>query len=112
MTHYKSKFEHDVAEHLPIVDYEPDKFSVTIQTSYIPDFKIGHNKYLEVKGRFRPEDRRKIVAFMKQHPEVKLHFVFYNNAKIGTKQTHLSWCKKHNIPAVVGLDNLPAEWFK
>jgi len=101
---YKSKFENSFAQtlkqlNLP-VSYEPDKISYTLQCTYTPDFKIADNVYVETKGLFDSDDRRKILAVISQHPDIDIILVFQNpNMKInkGSKTTYAKWCEKHNI---------------
>ena len=101
---YKSKFENSFAQtlrqlNLP-VSYEPDKISYQLQCTYTPDFKIADNVYVETKGIFDSDDRRKILAVINQHPDIDIILVFQNpNMKInkGSKTTYAKWCEKHNI---------------
>ena len=47
------------------------------QTSYTPDFYLpATNEYIEVKGYYRLDNRIRMAAFKRQHPELKLHFIF------------------------------------
>lgn len=104
---YKSKFEERFAAHLescgisPV--YESDTFSYTVpeqKRKYTPDWKLDEHTYVETKGKLTPDDRKKTLLFLEQHPDIKLIFVFMNaNNKLrkGAKTTYAMWCEKNGI---------------
>ena len=56
--------------------------------------------YLECKGLWEPEDRRKIKAVIEQHPEIDLRMVFqapFNKISKKSKTTYANGAIKHNI---------------
>lgn len=131
MNKYKSKFEVTIAKDFTKFKlkftYEPDVFvlfmdtpgkcgkcghlSVQVKRRYTPDFKInGH--YLETKGKFTSKDRSKILAFVKQYPNVSFRMLFMRDNKLNrtSKQTYSSWCNKHSIKYAVG--TIPKAWIK
>jgi hypothetical protein len=62
--------------------YEAAKIPYVIASHYIPDFIVETCTglvYIETKGYFRPEDKRKLKAVKKQHPELDIRFVFQNS---------------------------------
>lgn len=68
---------------------------------YTPDFvmtkKAGDKMYLETKGRWVMEDRKKFDWIFEQHPDIDIRFVFQNpNAKLykGSKTTYAQYCDK------------------
>jgi hypothetical protein len=68
---------------------------------YIPDFKLRDEFYVETKGRFTHEDRRKMLAVFKHNPGIKLVIVFSHPNHTITKKsktTYGEWCDKHGIP--------------
>lgn len=96
---YKSKFEKQFAEQYKL-PYEQDKIKYTIDFVYHPDWKVADNVYIETKGIFDFEDRRKTLAVKKQHPNIIVALVFQNSkAKIykGSNTTYSEWCDKHKI---------------
>lgn len=104
---YKSKWEAQVAEQLkaakiPLL-YETDVVEYVIPESkhkYHPDFKLDINTYIEAKGKWVAEDRKKHLLLKEQHPEITIYIVFMNaNQKIrkGSKTTYGEWASKHNI---------------
>lgn len=87
------------------VTYESEKIPYVIEGNYIPDIII-HNKkkiYLEAKGHFRPEAKRKMVAVKKQHPELDIRIVFYSYNK-----KYIRWANKYGFPFAIG--DIPDEW--
>ena len=79
-------------------EYESEKYDYTIAHSYTPDFKLPNGIYLECKGLWEPEDRRKIKAVIEQHPDIDLHGLLnFNKISAKSKTTYAKWCDKHNI---------------
>ena len=95
--------------------YEPETFNVKVDVTYKPDF-IAETKsgrvIVEGKGYFRDEDRKKVLAFTQQYPDVKYHIVFERDNPIykGSKYRYSDWCNKHNISYSV--KSLPKELFE
>lgn len=99
MQKYKSKLESTFAKTFKL-PYEKDKINYTIEHTYNPDWTVAENVFLETKGIFDFEDRRKTLAVKKQHPHITVALVFQNSkAKIykGSKTTYAEWCNKHNV---------------
>ena len=93
-------------------EYESTKIPYEIQHSYTPDFLLPNGVYLEAKGYFCDEDRRKIKAVKQQHPDLDLRMVFqapYNTISKKSKTTYAKWCEKLNIPWT-SFTNIPIEW--
>ena len=93
-------------------EYESTKVPYQIQHNYTPDFLLPNGVYLECKGYWEPEDRRKIKAVKEQNPEIDLRMVFqspYNKISKKSKTTYAQWCEKHNIPWT-SFANIPVEW--
>lgn len=88
--------------------YETEKIPYVIAGHYIPDFiidtKLG-KIYIETKGHFRPEAKRKMVAVKKMHPELDIRLVFYSMSKV-----YVRWAEKHGFKWAVG--EIPNEWLK
>lgn len=99
MQKYKSKLESTFAKTFKL-PYEQDKINYTIEHTYNPDWTVSENVFLETKGIFDFEDRRKTLAVKKQHPNITVALVFQNSkAKIykGSKTTYAEWCDKHKV---------------
>lgn len=106
-TRYKSVWELDVSkllEELDIpVEYETDKIPYTIPESshkYTPDFKLRKDVYIEAKGKFVAQDRKKILLLQEQYPNLKVYLLFQNaNQKLrkGSKTSYGEWCSKNGI---------------
>lgn len=104
---FKSKWEIEVAKQieeygLPI-EYECDKIVYIVPESkhtYNPDFRIAKDVWIESKGKWTSEDRRKHILLREQHPDLKIYIVFQNaNQKIrkGSKTSYGDWATKHGI---------------
>ena len=93
-------------------EYEPEQVPYQIQFNYTPDFKLPNGVYLEAKGYWEPEDRRKIKAVKQQHPDLDLRMVFqspFNTISKKSKTTYAKWCEKHDIPWT-SFTNIPLDW--
>ena len=113
---FRSKLEEKVADLLEGLgisyEYESEKLSYTIEHNYTPDFVLPNYIYLEAKGYWAPEDRRKILNVKKSNPEIDLRMVFqapYNTISKKSKTTYAMWCEKHAIPWT-SFHNIPLEW--
>lgn len=93
-------------------EYESTKVPYEIKFNYTPDFVLPNGIYLECKGLWEPEDRRKIKAVIEQHPEIDLRMVFqapFNKISKKSKTTYAKWCDKHGIKWC-SYANIPLDW--
>lgn len=111
----RSKFEENVADLFLRAnvkfDYEATKVPYTIKAIYTPDFKIG-DIYIETKGLFKPEDRRKMIAVKKDNPDldIRMWFMRDNYLTKAKKSKYSDWAKKNGYKYHVGL-TFPKKWF-
>jgi hypothetical protein len=80
--------------------YEVDRIDYVLEKKYCPDFKISDGIYVETKGVWDGEDRAKVLAVKKQHPEVEIIMCFQNpNLKIqkNSKTRYRDWSDKHGF---------------
>jgi len=86
--------------------YEGEKIPYVIASHYIPDFicvtPLGR-VFVETKGYLRPEDKRKLAAVKRQHPEIDLRIVFYSENK-----KYIKWAEKNGFRYAIG--KVPNEW--
>jgi hypothetical protein len=78
---------------------------------YTPDFQLDNGIFVETKGLFDNDDRRKHLAIKEQHPELDIRFVFSNaNAKLykGAKSRYCDWCDKYGFKWAHRI--IPQEW--
>ena len=108
----KNKFEKRIARQLKKAKlsftYESEKIPYVIAGHYIPDFiyLTAHGKiYLETKGHFRPEAKRKMAAVRRQHPELDIRILFYSR-----KLKDIRWAEKHGFKWAIG--EIPREWLE
>lgn len=59
---------------------------------------------MECKGYLRPEDKRKLIAVKKQHPEMDLRLLFYSENK-----KNIKWAIKNGFKYAI--EKIPKEWF-
>jgi hypothetical protein len=101
-----------------VVQYEPDKLPFVqpaVERYYVPDFKLGKDNYVEVKGRLTLEDRKKMLWVKEQHPDKLFRIIFGNgNNKITKKSrtTYLDWALENGFEAIDVKDPIPTHWFK
>jgi len=113
---FRSKLEESVASLLEGLgvsyEYESTKVPYTIQHNYHPDFVLPNHVYLETKGYWDPEDRRKVLAVKRDNPYIDLRMVFqapYNTISKKSKTTYAKWCEKHDIPWT-SYHDIPLDW--
>ena len=93
-------------------DYESTTVPYVIQHTYTPDFLLPNGVFLECKGYWDPEDRRKIKAVKTQSPELDIRMVFqspFNKISKKSKTTYAKWCERHDIPWC-SYATIPIEW--
>jgi len=113
---YRSKLEEKVAalfDELGVIyEYESTKIPYVIQHNYTPDFLLINGIYLETKGYWDSDDRRKTRNVKEQHPEIDLRMVFqnpYNTISKRSKTTYAQYCDKLSIPWT-SFKNIPIDW--
>ena len=88
--------------------YESEKILYTYSGHYTPDFVVETKQgkiYIEAKGYFRPEDKRKIAAVKKCNPTLDIRLVFYSVSKV-----NIRWAEKYGFPYAIG--DIPQDWMK
>lgn len=108
---FKSKFEKVVSDFLGIGgEYEVDTIPFIqpeAKRKYKPDFRIAENIYIECKGIFSVEDRKKMLWVKEQHPDKTFYLLFYNahqRLRKGSKTTYAQWAEDNGFEW--------ADWFK
>ena len=117
---FRSGLELDLDEslkHLEIDgEYEKNKIKYTVPSSehtYTPDFRLPNGIYIETKGRFVTEDRKKHLLIKSQHPNLDIRFVFQNSKnkiRKGSKTTYADWCDKYGYK--YSDKTIPKEWLE
>lgn len=119
---FRSGLELSIAEALEkkgvSFEFESEHLKYIVPESehvYTPDFIIitasGRKIYVESKGLFAPEDRKKHILVRDAHPDIDLRFVFLNpNAKIvkNSKTTYAKWAEKNSFQWAA--KSIPDEW--
>lgn len=119
---YRSGLEHVISKRLTDKEitfgYEDTKIPYVVpakEHKYTPDFTMKPNVYLETKGIWTAEDRKKHLLIKEQHPEVKILLIFGNpNNKIsrGSKTSYADFCIKNDLPYIGVDDEIPEEWYE
>lgn len=87
--------------------YETERIPYLIAGHYIPDFIIVTplgKIYIEAKGYFRPEAKRKLVAVKKLNPHLDIRIVFYCERIAYTR-----WATKNGFRWAI--NDIPTEWY-
>ena len=113
---FRSRLEEKVADLLVELgvkyEYESTKIPYVIQHNYTPDFLLPSGVYLECKGYWDPDDRRKIKAVKTLNPDMDLRMVFqapFNTISKKSKTTYAQYCEKLGIPWT-SYANIPLDW--
>ena len=113
---FRSKLEEQVAALLDQLkvpyEYESCQVAYTIQHHYNPDFILPNGIYLESKGYWDAKDRRKILAVVKDNPDIDLRMVFqapFNKISKKSKTTYAQWCERHGI-RWAAVHAIPIDW--
>lgn len=114
---FRSSFEERIAkalskENIPYL-YEANGYNYQLLSKYTPDFFLANGVILEVKGFFKPTDRRKMLAVKEQHPDLDIRFVFQRNNTLSknSKTTYGDWCDKHGFLWCV-YPHVPTDWLQ
>ena len=117
MPAYRSRLEEKLARWFELnghqFEYETLKLNYTLSANYYPDFILPNGVIMEAKGYFKPEDRRKMLAVKKQHPDLDIRLVFQapGNTLTKTSQTtYAKWAEKNGFLWAPSHD-IPPEWF-
>lgn len=117
---YRSGLEDKVSKQLEgkgiSFDYEIWKIPYTIPASnhtYCPDFLLPNGIFIETKGLWDSDDRKKHLLIREQYPELDIRLVFSSSrSKLykGSKTSYAEWCEKHGILFADKL--VPLDWLK
>lgn len=102
---FKNKYETSIGAKLfklkvPF-EYEPQKLPYKIESTYLPDFKINDTLFVESKGVWKADDRRKHLIIKETYPSIIVFLCSMNpNQKIRkrSKTSYGDWCNQHSIP--------------
>ena len=78
---------------------------------YTPDFRLPNGIFIETKGRFLTDDRKKHLLIKAQQPNLDIRFLFQNSkTKISkaSKTTYADWCIKYGFKFAD--KEIPADW--
>lgn len=88
--------------------YESEKIAYIWSGHYTPDFILTTPTgkiYIETKGYFRPEDKRKLVSVKRCNPQLDIRLLFYAH-----NTQYIKWAVKNGFKYAV--ENIPKEWLE
>lgn len=116
---FRSGFEQNINQQIKSLGikplYETEKIEYIVPESshkYTPDFLLPNGIFVETKGRFTLDDRKKHLLIKDQHPDKDIRLLFQNsNVKLnkGSKTTYAMWCIKNGFKYADKL--IPKSWF-
>lgn len=116
----RSKFEGKVAAYMEDIGikykYEPTRLSFMVpetDRTYIPDFQLPNGIYVEAKGLFDRDSRKKMLLVTQQHPNLDIRILFMRDNTISkkSKTKYTKWCEENGIACAVSKDgHIPDEW--
>ncbi len=115
---YRSRLEARVAELIPDAEYESDKIKYVVPASkhsYLTDFKLGPNNFIEVKGRLTSADRKKYLLVSEQNPDITLRFFFdksSNKLYKGSPTSYADWAEKSGFEWTDSRLGIPDHWLE
>lgn len=106
----RNKFETKLFKQLKkskvLFSYETEKIAYHWVGHYIPDFIVQTplgKIYIEAKGHFRPEAKRKMAAVKKLNPQLDIRIIFYSK-----KLKDIKWAERHGFKW--SIEAIPTEW--
>jgi predicted nuclease of restriction endonuclease-like RecB superfamily len=103
---FEAKIERQLKKSGVTFSYESERISYLLAGYYLPDFVLSTptgKVYIETKGYFRPEAKRKLVAVKKLHPEIDLRILFY-----AYNEKNIKWANRNGIKYAI--NTIPKEW--
>lgn len=100
-TKFKSGLERTFHKQFPTLPYEALRLPYTVRHHYTPDFNIGANAAIELKGLWTGADRQKHLHIRQQHPNFVVLLCFQNAHRTLSKNsstTYAQWCDRHALP--------------
>lgn len=97
--------------------YETEQLKYIIEGSYTPDFTVeradGSVMFIEAKGYFDYQARRKMEGVKKSNPDADVRILFQQDKPLRKrgKMRYSDWAQKHGFTFAVG-EQLPKEWFR
>ena len=115
---FRSKFEEMVYEDLSHreikMEYEPFKIGYTVPEmykKYTPDFVLENGIYIECKGWFPLDDRKKMIFVRSSNPHLDIRFVFMDADHRLQKKSSTTlgeWATKHKF--MWARETVPQSW--
>ena len=100
----KNKFETEIWEYYNKEwAYEPERIKYVqpaVNRVYVPDFKTPKDIYVECKGYWKYDDRRKHLLIRQQYPTKRIVLIFYNSRSKITKNSKTTYgdrCDEHGL---------------
>ena len=96
-----------------------EKMKYTIEHEYLSDLVLTSKDklrkiHVECKGYFKPSDRKKMLAVIRDNPDKDIRMLFQQDNKLSKaprSKKYSQWCEQHGIKWAVG-NKVPDEWIK
>lgn len=114
---YRSKFEKTIGDFLYKkkirFSHEKDKFRYRVPESdhwYIVDFSLPNGIFIETKGKWDSDSRKKMALIKEQFPDVDIRILFMRDQPIrkGSNTMYSDVCKK--LGYKYAFKEIPKEW--
>lgn len=82
-------------------EYEQHELIYPSLSKYKLDVALPNGIAIEIKGWFKPADRRKMLEVKREYPALDIRMVLgrpTNKLSKGSKTTEAAWCDKHGFP--------------
>ena len=114
---YRSKFEAGLAAGLIQTKvnftYEDMTLPYVVKATYRPDFILSNGVVIEATGHLRAEDRKKLLAVKKQHPDLDIRLCFMRAkerlSKSKRSMTYGEWATRNGFKW--SEKSIPQEWY-
>lgn len=105
---FETRIERQLKKAKVSFTYESERIPYVLAGHYVPDFILTTptgKVYIETKGYFRPEAKRKMVAVKKLNPHLDIRILFY-----ALKPQYVKWAERHGFRWAV--EKIPKEWLE
>ena len=112
---FDSQYEQTVFECIKaagvVPEYHPPGVPYQLSAVYVPDFRVG-DIYLEIKGYFDQDQRRKMAAVREARPDLDIRILFQNRDRNipGGEMLLSKWCQKYRIKCA--FRTMPDDWLE
>lgn len=81
---------------------------------YVPDITLAPRRWVEIKGRFTPDDRKTLLGAKRTEPDAFFGILFMKDNTLSAapkSRRYSDWAKANGFPYHVGT-SVPEEWLR